>query len=60
MRFPLVWTDGFPSVGLAVLPHENIQNIDGLTEALTHADQMLYHVKKHGKGRFMVYDSPNN
>lgn len=24
-RFPLVRTDGFPSAGLAVLPHENIQ-----------------------------------
>ena len=35
-------------------------SFDGLTEALTHADQMLYHVKKHGKGRLMVYDSPTN
>ena len=35
-------------------------SFDGLTEALTHADQMLYHVKKHGKGRLMVYGSPTN
>ena len=45
------------SIGIAA---SEAGNIDGLTEALTHADQMLYHVKKHGKGRFMVYDSPNN
>ena len=43
------------SIGIAA---SEAGSFDGLTEALTHADQMLYHVKKHGKGRLMVYDTP--
>lgn len=45
------------SIGIAT---SESGSIDGLKEALTHADQMLYHVKKHGKGRLMVYDPQAN
>ena len=41
------------SIGIAA---SEAGSVDGLYKALTHADQMLYHVKKHGKGRLMVYN----
>lgn len=41
MRFPLVWTDGFPSVGLAVLPHENIHTAVALLITLALSPTML-------------------